>query len=325
MVEEATVCRQEPSQSDFYPDAEQALGCDPNLFISQYPQLYSGHSKIGCPVFYSKPGMLNIDGIECITTLEGIIKFHWHVMQSDYLKRLLKFKEKNPNFNRFESVSVLDLDGLTMAKLNARTLDIIKQQAFIDSLCFPETMNKMVIVNAPRAFSITWPIIKGFVDARTASKIEIFSSTSAAAKMLKEIIDEDQLPVDYGGTAENTNVTMSKSLSGGCVRLLTEVMYLKSHLSYTFDLEYNEEAEVWVYTKATTGATFSIADKDKNTIVKSVKVRHDGEGGDNDHPTKVQLTTSRVTGNSLKVKADSDGSRFSTDNFLLAVCIYPKK
>lgn len=145
-------------------------------------------------------------------------------MQHDYRNRLLEFKKQNPSFKRFECVSVLDLSQLTLSKLGSRTLDIIKKQASIDSLCFPETMNKMVIVNAPIFFNATWKIIKGFVDARTSAKIELFSSTSAAQKCLKELIDEDELPSDYGGKAESTVVTMEKMSP---TKLLTQVLYIK--------------------------------------------------------------------------------------------------
>lgn len=65
-------------------DPKEALGCDPSLFLAQYPQLYSGKSKIGCPVFISKPGLLNVDTIECITTMDGILNFHWYGMYRIY-------------------------------------------------------------------------------------------------------------------------------------------------------------------------------------------------------------------------------------------------
>lgn len=229
MVCEATECRNDPRKHDYYPDGTEALGVDPSIFLALYPQLYTGFSKTGCPVFYSKPGVINIDGIECITNIGSIIKYHWHVMQHDYKKRLLKFKEQNPEFCRFECVSVLDLSGLTMSQLGSRTLEIIKTQAFIDSLCFPETMNKMVIVNAPVFFSATWSIIKSFIDVRTAHKISIFSSTSAAKTCLLDIIDEDNLPSDYGGTATSTQVLSEmEAASAGRKRLVVEVMYVRS-------------------------------------------------------------------------------------------------
>ena len=227
MVEGATKERSEPSSDDFYPNPEEALGVDPTILNSQYPQLYSGFSKSGCPVFYSKVGKLNIDGIECITTFNGMLKYHWHVMQHDYRNRLLQFKAKNPDFTNFQCVSIIDLKNLTLSMLNSRTLDLTKKQSFIDSLCYPETMNKMIIVNAPRLFNMSWTLIKGWLDERTQNKIELFSSTSAAHKKLKELIDLDQLPSDYGGTAETTDETLAKSFKGGIERLVTEVMAVR--------------------------------------------------------------------------------------------------
>jgi hypothetical protein len=102
MIQEATKVRQEAKAMDFYPNPVDALGCDAGLFFAQYPQLYYGYSKKGVPFFYSKPGLLNVDGIEQITTLDGIIKFHWYVMMHDYANRLRLQKAKNPKeFKRY--------------------------------------------------------------------------------------------------------------------------------------------------------------------------------------------------------------------------------
>lgn len=96
MVEEATEVRSDAKKHNFYPEAKDALGVDASLFFAQYPQLYNGVSKRGALLYISKPGMLNVDGMECITTLDGIIKFHWHVMMWDFAKRLRKQKEADP-------------------------------------------------------------------------------------------------------------------------------------------------------------------------------------------------------------------------------------
>jgi hypothetical protein len=97
MVEEATQVRKSAKEKDFYPNPVDALGVDASLFFAQYPQLYYGVTKKGVPVFYSKPGVLNVDGMECITTLDGILKFHWHVMMHDFASRLHQQKARNPD------------------------------------------------------------------------------------------------------------------------------------------------------------------------------------------------------------------------------------
>lgn len=101
MVEEATQVRKAAKDVDFYPNPVDALGVDASLFFVQYPQLYSGYTKRGVPLFISKPGILNVDGMECITTLDGILKFHWHIMMHDFATRLQTQKAKDPeNFKK---------------------------------------------------------------------------------------------------------------------------------------------------------------------------------------------------------------------------------
>ena len=104
---------------------------------------------------------------------------------------------------------------------------IVKEQAAIDSICFPETMSKMLIVNAPSYFAATWRVIKGWLDARTAAKIEVISNRSTMVKRLLEFIDADQLPSDYGGTGPDTNATLNEGLKGDFSRMETKMLYLR--------------------------------------------------------------------------------------------------
>lgn len=100
MVEEASQTRADAKAHDFYPNPVDALGCEARLFFAQYPQLYTGFAKNGAILFISKPGILNVDGMECITSLDGILKFHWHIMMHDFAQRLRAQKAKNPDFKK---------------------------------------------------------------------------------------------------------------------------------------------------------------------------------------------------------------------------------
>ena len=228
MVQEATKCRADAKSAGFYPEPKEALGCDMSVYFAQYPQLYSGFAKNGCPLFISKPGVLNVDAVECVTTLTGIVKFHWYIMMHDFGGRLRQQKKDDAHFKKFECVCVLDLAHLTMAQLSQRSLAIIKEQSAIDSLCFPETMNKMYIINGPRFFGATWNIIKGWLDARTANKIEVISSRKQWEKALLDYVDADDLPSDYGGKGPDTQATLDKdNFTGKLKRMHTEVIYLR--------------------------------------------------------------------------------------------------
>lgn len=131
-------------------------------------------------------------------------------------------------WKRFECLIVMDLENLSVSQLSSRVLAIIKDQAAIDSLCFPETMYKMLIVNAPRFFSATWKVIKGWLDARTANKIEIISSAKTWKKRLLELADPDQLPSDYGGTGpSSTSLILENASKQDVKRTHTEMLSVR--------------------------------------------------------------------------------------------------
>lgn len=86
----------------------------------------------------------------------------------------------------------------------------------------------------------------------------------------------------------------------------------------------NESVEVSVYTRSTAGANFCLTDANsKNVFVDSIPVQHVGVGEDeNEVPTCIVLNKGKLIKGpvKLKVKANSEGSRFSTHNYLLVFC-----
>ena len=77
-----------------------------------------------------------------------------------------------------------------------------------------------------------------------------------------------------------------------------------------------ESVELSVFTRSTAGATFSVV-KEGHTVVSGVNV--DDKDGNPDTPTHVSILASGLVHGpaTIKVKADSKGSRFSTHNYLL--------
>lgn len=85
----------------------------------------------------------------------------------------------------------------------------------------------MIIVNAPRFFSLSWSVIKGWLDQRTANKVEVISNRKAGEKRLLELIDDGYLPCDYGGKGPDTHDLIDSTCTGGMKRLFNEVLYLR--------------------------------------------------------------------------------------------------
>jgi len=329
MVEEATKCQAEAKAAGYYPDPVPALGCRADIYQAQYPQVYSGVAKNGVPLFFSKTGVLNIEAVECITTVQNIVKYHWYIEIHDFAKRLRQHKLDDPkNFTKYEAVTILDMANLTVGQLNSRTLEIIKEQSAIDSLCFPETMNKMFIINSPSFFTATWKIIKGWIDPRTANKVEVLGPRKTWEKKLLEYVDAEQLPSDYGGTGPNTQTTMEKEgFKDPLKRLHTQLLSIRSSDSATFNVFPGEELNVTVFTRSLTGATITVSDAHSKTgkvWASGVKVKHNSPDSKK-LPTNVSITETNIKGPaSVRVKAESLGSRFvtSASNYLVVFSVY---
>ena len=329
MVEEAVQVRADARKHDFYPDPVQALGCEPSVFMAQYPQLYHGHAKNGCPVFISKPGVLNTDGMECITTLDGILKFHWYIMMHDYKMRLQKHKEEHPDFVNFQTVTVIDLEHLSTSQLSQRALSIVKTQTAIDSVCYPETMNRTLVINAPRFFTMTWAIVKGWLDPRTASKVELISSRKSWEARLRELVDEELLPSDYGGKGTATTETLKKEAPEGVIKQHHELVYVRSSGHVSVDIPAGGHMEIKVFSRSPAEVTISVVDESDKTkeIVPPVPFQHTGGAEETVQPTSLVITKERISGPcTVRVKIDSKGGRFSTaGNYMVACNIYSEK
>lgn len=335
MVEEATECRSLPKLENYYPDPRACLGVNVGVYIDQYPQLYSGYSKNGSPLFISKPGKLNIASIECATSLSRLLDFHWYVMMHDFGDRLRKKKAEDPDFRKFQCLTVMDLEGLSITQINSKVLGVIKEQAFVDSLCFPETMYKTLVINAPSFFAATWKIIKGFVDPRTAGKIEIISSKSKAHARLLELVDADQLPSDYGGTDTSTiDTLMVEAVKStpieGLKRITSEIISIRSHGSITIELLAGEEMDVNIHGKGS-GTFFSIYntnDKSKKSQIGKVSFDHSSDSTadpERELPTNISLTeaSGKVKGpGTFKIKGESKSRRLTSEYYLIVCNVF---
>ena len=329
MVESAVAMRAGPSQHDFYPDPQKALGVEPSVYISQYPQLYCGHCKDGFPLFISKPGVLNVQGISCISTIEGILRYHWYAMIHEFGDRLRSQKKKDPNFKRFEVVCVIDLENLAVSNVGTRPMNIIKVQAQVDSLCFPETLHKFIIINAPSAFSLIWNVIKGWIDARTASKVEIYSYRTQWEPRLLQLVESSELPSDYGGSAipTKTRLEMENKEAGVSRQYARTYNVCKIATTDILDVRHGEEMEIFVMTRSLREGEFSFAflDDDNKPIlddppfpVDPVVVKHSGKGVDEEEPTRMNFPFPIKGPSKFQLKITCNTGSWSSESFLVA-------
>jgi hypothetical protein len=253
MIREAAEKRAEPQRHAYWRDASEALGIPPSVYVSMFPQVYCGFAKNGCPVFVSRPAVINVDEMNTCLSLDNIVRFHWSEMEHTLPE---KFIQTTPA--AYQCLTIIDLRGLAMSQINKRTLRVVKEQAAIDSTCYPETMYKTIVVGVPGFFSLTWKLIKTFIDARTQSKIELISNQAKAEKRLLELIDADQLPSDFGGTAPSTAEQMHAQTKEDGIARRTRAHVKLGRASVEVTVGENEILSVDVYTKSRVGGLFQL-------------------------------------------------------------------
>jgi hypothetical protein len=78
-------------------------------------------------------------------------------------------------------------------------------RAMMDTLeqHYPERMVKIYVVNAPGSFPAIWRMLSPLLDPHTAEKIRVAAPGRLGAReALLEIMDEEQIPEEYGGKVD---------------------------------------------------------------------------------------------------------------------------
>jgi len=99
--------------------------------------------------------------------------------------------------------------------------DLLGEVIKISDNYYPETSNRLYIINAPSVFSTIWGYIKGWLDARTASRVFILGSDYKQA--LLEHVAPENLPSHYGGTC--TCAGLERGCRNGDVGCWTDYHY----------------------------------------------------------------------------------------------------
>lgn len=162
--------------------------------------LQKGIDKEQGPVYIERLGACNMPALRQLVSVDKeFVPYHaWKNEQQ--LKRTVLLSDEFKKDIHKQTV-ICDLAGLGMQ--HRFGMDFFAASSLIDERYYPETIKKVFCVNVPWVFPAIYAIAKAFIDADTVLKIEVLSGDAASySKRLLEFVDADQLPVEYGGTAE---------------------------------------------------------------------------------------------------------------------------
>eukprot|EP00535_Pseudo-nitzschia_heimii_P009764 CAMPEP_0197190734 /NCGR_PEP_ID=MMETSP1423-20130617/22205_1 /TAXON_ID=476441 /ORGANISM="Pseudo-nitzschia heimii, Strain UNC1101" /LENGTH=795 /DNA_ID=CAMNT_0042643187 /DNA_START=236 /DNA_END=2623 /DNA_ORIENTATION=- len=312
----------EAKENDFYgPHLDEHLGCPYSVFLSQYPFLSIGLGKNGSPVNYFQIGNINPEGIMCLITVEQLKKYYWYSFMHKFKDQIRVSQTKNPDFCRCEGINVLDLGGLSASAITTETMEVIKICSKISDF-FPETLHCILVFNAPSFFTFSWKLIRNFIDPRTASRVQLFSSKEKGQKALEKLVDKElEIPSDYGGG----NISLREAFLNECsdsniIRQEIELLHCrrrgKKALKNTWTISADESIEITIYTRSVGKASVQVDLNGSN--IKSVDAQcsfAEDSGTSTPRPNKITAMTSLAGPGEVMIEIKDLDTPVSKANF----------
>lgn len=171
-----------------------------------YPTGYWGVDELGQPIYYERMGMTDFKALMRICTKERFIEYWTYQYEKLVWLRLPAIRPRNAGLTyRDRTVSFVDLRGFSWGHLSETSRSVFREITSLAANNYPEIMNSVFVLNAPKMFSIMWSGLKVFVDSDTRKKIRFISSHPGKKSDVDEYINTDALPDFLGGRVKNVS------------------------------------------------------------------------------------------------------------------------
>jgi hypothetical protein len=140
----------------------------PRILLHYRTGGFCGRDREGNPIYYERPGMMDLAGILKHVTIEEIILNR--VYRSEEATRVLR--ECSTATRQYGQITVvMDLAGLAFQHMTPKAVSILRANQKVSSSNYPERLKRMIIINAPLTFRYTWRLIQSFINSRTRHKV----------------------------------------------------------------------------------------------------------------------------------------------------------
>ncbi|KZT35189.1 CRAL/TRIO domain-containing protein [Sistotremastrum suecicum HHB10207 ss-3] len=177
-----------------------------DIVFTYWSMYYHNVDKTGRPINIQHLGSINLPALYEHVTPEK----HWRsifLTAEGLMREILPAASRKAGRHINNGLCIVDLKGFTLSQF-WQMRDLVKKSFQVSQDYYPETMGKLIVINAPTSFTYIWGIVKRWLAQETVNKVEILGN-AYLEDLLKEI-DVDALPASLGGTCE------CKGL-GGCV------------------------------------------------------------------------------------------------------------
>lgn len=162
-----------------------------------YPHYYHKRGKNGEPVYYEKPGKINLKALKGAgLTLDDLM--HNYLMVTEFLWQVI---EANDNK---KCISVIDVDGIGISDFRGEAVEYVRKAAAVSGKHYPERCAYIFVINTPSWFNVIWNVVKTMIDEVTREKVVMVRGKKAILEALQVRIPLENIPEEYGGLSEGS-------------------------------------------------------------------------------------------------------------------------
>lgn len=179
-----------------------AAGCADELVERYMPTWHQGFDRKQRPIVWSHYGRFRVQPFqEAGVGVDGILKLQ---IRNSYITSAL-CGEQSLRHGRdiSQALVVIDAEGLdSQVAMSKFTFEFARAVTKLDQEHFPDRMGQLLVINAPPAVQCVYRASAWIVPERERSRVRILGGREQWLPALMELIDADQLPLEYGGIAK---------------------------------------------------------------------------------------------------------------------------
>lgn len=161
------------------------------------PHTNNCKDMVGRPVYWERTGIISARMGEILSKLSCDDIVIRHVRQQEMMvARLNTGSAGRDASNTMKGIIVFDLQGMAY-NINPTAMTAFKRTLQIDQAYYPERLHRLYFINCPWFFQAVWVMMKPWLDAVTAEKIQLLGKNYYTE--LCKVISPKDIPQEYGG------------------------------------------------------------------------------------------------------------------------------
>lgn len=179
----------------------EVLKCNPKVLKDHLPCWIQGCDKKDGPVLFSYWGNAKIHELlkkKEIKSIDNVI--HYLIWINEQMVKLLMNQSLKCQKKVGQWTFVVDASDWNISAMSKESMNFAIKLAEISQNNYPGRLNRIFIINVPCMFSIFWSLFKNWLNKETQERIFIVAKKEVWEPLLKQYINDNELPVRFGGT-----------------------------------------------------------------------------------------------------------------------------